>query len=65
MAETAVCPGGHEPAIRVCANPGAGGGIRTHEGLRHRISRPEADLKYGTTLSGLTCPFDLNPALAV
>jgi hypothetical protein len=28
---------------------GAGGGIRTHEGLRHRISCPEADLKCGTT----------------
>ena len=41
----------------------AGGGIRTHGGLRHRISHPEADLKFGTTLFRPTCPFDLNPAL--
>jgi len=42
---------------------GAGGGIRTHEGLRHRISSPKADLKYGTTFDKSSCPFDLNPAL--
>ena len=43
----------------------AGGGIRTHEGLRHRISRPEADLKFGTTYERPTCPFDLTPAHAM
>jgi hypothetical protein len=34
----------------------AGGGIRTHGGLRHRISHPEADLKCGTTLIGRPAP---------
>ena len=43
---------------------GAGGGIRTHEGLRHRIS-PEPDLKSSTRLyhgRGMSCPFGLIPA---
>src|SRR2546425_9751075 len=43
---------------------GAGGGIRTHEGLRHRIS-PEPDLKSSTLLlsrRGVSCPFGLIPA---
>jgi len=34
----------------------AGGGVRTHEGLRHRISYPEADLKCGTTFVSVDLP---------